>query len=90
MTSRPGAPPPTPFTRYLLIRASYGVAVYQATRGHWFEVAGLAGLGTGLILLMLSAPMAGTRRRSTFRYAALVCFAVTAAAVVYVFQRDYR
>lgn len=92
MTDRTPGPPPTPFTRYLLIVLSYGVAGYQATRGHWFEVAGLAGLGTGLVLLRLATsprPSGGGARRG-LRYAAWACFAVTAAAVLYVIERDYR
>ena len=77
-------PPRSPsVSRYFLIVAAYGVAIYQASRGHWFEVAGLAGLGTGLVMLIL-AP-----KRPVLRWLAWVCFAVTVAAVIHVAQRDY-
>jgi hypothetical protein len=82
MTSRPEVH--TPFSRYFLIVATIGVAFYQATRGNWFEVAGLAGLGGGLVLLIAA------QRRPVLRWLAMVCFAVTAAAVVYVYRRDYQ
>lgn len=81
MTSRPEVS--TPLSRYLAITLAFGVAAYQATRGHWFEVAGLVGLGGGLTLLLLS------RRRPVLRFVAWACFAVTLAAVVYVARRDY-
>lgn len=70
-------------TRSFAIVAAFGVAFYQATRHNWFEVAGLIGLATGLIMLVL-AP-----RRPVLRWLAWVCFAVTLAAVVYVARRDY-
>jgi hypothetical protein len=82
MTSRPEVS--TPFSRYLAIILAFGVAAYQATRGHWFEVAGLLGLGGGLVLLLVA------RRRPVLRWVAWACFAVTVAAVAYVYQRDYR
>ena len=81
MTSEPSRPPSV--SRYFAIVAAFGVACYQAARGNWFEVAGLAGLGTGLILLIL-AP-----RRPALRWLAWACFIVTLAAVVYVARRDY-
>jgi hypothetical protein len=59
------------------------VAVFQGTRGHWFEAAGLVGLGSGLVLFILSP------RRPVLRWLAWACFAVTLAAVVYVARRDY-
>jgi hypothetical protein len=74
---------PPSVTRYFAIVAAFGVAFYQATRGYWFEVAGLVGLATGLIMLIL-AP-----RRPALRWVAWACFAVTLAAVVYVARRDY-
>jgi hypothetical protein len=83
MRSTPEVSPP--FSRYLAIVLAFGVAAYQATRGHWFEVAGLIGLGGGLTLLIL----AHRQRRPSLRWMAWVCFAVTLAAVVYVAQRDY-
>ncbi len=70
-------------SRYFAIVLAFGVAFYQATRGHWFEVAGLVGLGSGLVMLILG------QRRPAFRRVAWVCFAVTLAAVLYVAQRDY-
>lgn len=79
----PRAPRPPSVSRYFAITAALGVAVYQATRGNWFEVAGLLGLGVGLIFLIL-AP-----RRPMLRRLAWLCFAVTLAAVVYVVRRDY-
>ena len=81
MTSPPVRPPSV--SRYFAIVAAFGVAIYQASRHNWFEVAGLAGLGTGLILLIL-AP-----RRPALRWIAWACFFVTLAAVVYVARRDY-
>lgn len=74
---------PASVSRYFAIVLSFGVAVYQASRGHWFEVAGLLGLGGGLVVLIL-AP-----RRSRLRLIAWACFAVTLAAVAYVARRDY-
>lgn len=74
---------PTSVSRYFAIVLAFGVAVFQATRGHWFEVAGLVGLGGGLVLLVL-AP-----RRPVLRWVAWGCFAVTLAAMVYVAGRDY-
>jgi hypothetical protein len=78
-------PIPTPFSRYVAIILAFGVATYQATRGHWFETAGLLGLGGGLTLLIL----ARRQQRPAFRWVAWACFAVTLAAVAYVAQRDY-
>lgn len=72
------------FTRPLVIVLCLGVAVLQATRGNWFEVAGLLGLGGGLTLLRLAST------RPVLRWLAWGCFALTAAAMVYVYQRDYR
>lgn len=91
------------FSRTLVIVLSFGVAVVQATRGHWVEVAGLVGLGTGLVLLRLAgsggspqvpdaAPIDDTnarRPRPALRWAAWACFAVTVVAMVFVYQRDY-
>lgn len=74
---------PPSVTRYFAIVAAFGVAFYQATRENWFEVAGLIGLATGLIMVML-AP-----RRPALRWVAWACFAVTFAAVIYVARRDY-
>lgn len=71
------------FTRYFVIVLAFGVAVLQATRAHWIEAAGLAGLGTGLLLLRLA------RARPALRWLAWMCFAVTAAAMVVVYRRDY-
>jgi hypothetical protein len=84
MTSTPPEVSP-PFSRYVAIVAAFGVAVYQATRGHWFEVAGLVGLGGGLTLLILAV----RQQRPALRWMAWACFGVTLAAVVYVAQRDY-
>ena len=42
------------FSRPLVIVLCLGVAVLQATRGNWFEVAGLLGLGGGLVVLRLA------------------------------------
>lgn len=70
-------------TRTLVIVLSFGVAAFQATRGNWMEVAGLIGLGTGLILLRLAST------RPALRWAAWICFAVTAAAMLHVYRRDY-
>lgn len=82
------------FTRYLVIVLAFGVAVLQATRGHAVEAAGLVGLGTGLILLRLANPSPlrpgeAAVTRPALRWLAWVCFAITAAAVVAVYQRDY-
>jgi hypothetical protein len=79
----------TPASRYLLIVITYGVAIYQATRGFWFEVAGLVGLGTGLVLLIAASRRPPAAGRTPLRWAAVICFAVTAAAVYYVYRRDY-
>ncbi len=81
MTLTPQRPPSV--IRYFAIVLSAGVAAYQASRGHWFEVAGLVGLAGGLVMLIL-AP-----RRPGLRWIAWACFAVTLAAVVYVARRDY-
>jgi hypothetical protein len=59
------------------------VAVVQIQRGFWFEAAGLAGLSAGLFLLRFSS------RRPFLRWVAVACFAVTAAAVIFVLRRDY-
>lgn len=74
---------PPSVSRYFAIVASLGVAMYQASRGNWFEVAGLMGLASGLVMLIL-AP-----RRPALRWVAWACFAVTLAAVIYVARRDY-
>jgi hypothetical protein len=89
MTSKPVSTPS--FSRYIAIFMSFGVAIFQATRGHWIEVTGLIGLGSGLILLLLAAPSPDIRRpaRPALRWAALTCFVMTAAAVWHVYQRDY-
>jgi hypothetical protein len=80
----------TSVSRYFAIVAAYGVAFYQASRGNWFEVAGLLGLGTGLILLIVAGhDGAGRTRRPGLRWAAWACFALTLAAVIYVARRDY-
>ncbi len=88
MTSSPPGSS-TPASRYLLITIAYGVAIYQATRGFWFEVAGLAGLGTGLVLLVAASHRSPSSSRTLLRWFAVACFAVTAAAVFYVYRRDY-
>ena len=72
------------FSRPLVIVLCLGVAVLQATRGNWFEVAGLLGLGGGLTVLRLAST------RPALRWVAWACFAITAVAMVYVYQRDYR
>ena len=89
MTSKPVSTPS--FSRYIAIVMAFGVAIFQATRSHWVEVAGLLGLGFGLILLLLAAPSPDKNRaaRPSLRWTALVCFLVTAAAVWHVYQRDY-
>ncbi len=74
---------PPSVSRYFAIVVAFGVAFYQASRGNWFEVAGLVGLASGLIMLIL-AP-----RRPALRWVAWVCFAVTLAAVIHVARRDY-
>jgi hypothetical protein len=79
-------------TRYLVIVLAFGVAALQAWRGHVIEAAGLVGLGTGLVLLRLenrSSINPGGVARPALRWLAWACFAVTAAAMVVVFQRDY-
>ena len=88
MTSSRGRPPSV--SRYFAIVAAYGVAFYQASRDNWFEVAGLVGLGTGLILL-IAAGRDGARGspQSMLRWLAWACFAVTVGAVIYVARRDY-
>lgn len=82
------------FSRYLVIVLSFAVAIFQATRGNWVEVAGLLGLACGLILLLLSAPQPEHAQvprppRPTLRWLAWSCFLVTVAAMLYVYRRDY-
>lgn len=75
--------PQASFSRTIAMVLSVVVAVVQMQRGHWVEASGLVGLFAGLLLLRL-AP-----NRPVLRWVALACFAVTAAAVVMVFRRDY-
>lgn len=86
-TETPVASPPparpASFSRTVAIVAALGVAGVQMTRGNWFEVAGLLGLSGGLVLLRLAPG------KPLVRWLAWVCFGVTAAAVVFVFRRDY-
>lgn len=74
---------PPSVSRYFAIVMALGVAFYQASRGNWFEVAGLMGLASGLVMLIF-AP-----RRPALRWVAWGCFAVTLAAIIYVARRDY-
>lgn len=72
-----------PFSRVIAIGMSTVVAGVQATRGHWFEVAGLLGIAAGLVMFRLA------RRRPILRWVAWGCFVVTVAAVIHVYRRDY-
>jgi hypothetical protein len=92
MTSPPPRSPS--ISRYFAIVMAFGVAAFQATRAHWFEVFGLVGLGMGLILLRLAQPahasaLEPASSRRMLRWMAMACFLATAAAVVHVLRRDY-
>lgn len=76
-----------PITRVLAIVAAYGAAMYQGSRDNWLEVAGLTGLGTGLVLLLIARRQ--DRPPHALRWIAVACFAVTLAAVIHVARRDY-
>ena len=58
------------------------VPAYRASQGAFVEAAGLAGLGSGLLLLRLAAG------RIAYRNAAIGCFVVTAASILAVIIRD--
>ena len=69
-------------TRTVVIILAFAAAAYRASQGAFVEAAGLAGLGSGLLLLRIAAG------RIAYRNAAIGCFAVTAASILAVIIRD--
>ena len=70
-------------SRTLVIVLAFGAAIMRASQGAVVETIGLTALGSGLVLLRLSA------KRPALQTWAWVCFAATAATVVIVFYRRY-
>lgn len=67
-------------SRYFVIALAFGAAVYRATQGAWIETIGLAGLGTGLVAMKLSAARPALR---PFVYLAFLVTALAVGAMLY-------
>jgi len=65
-------------SRYVLIALALGVGLYRAAQGAWLASAGLLALAGGLVVLKLA------ERRPAIRPIAYVCFAATAATIVFI------
>jgi hypothetical protein len=68
-------------SRTLVILLAFGAAVYRATHAAWIEAAGLASLGSGLVILTIAA------RRPALRPLAWLAFLLTAASILLVLLR---
>jgi len=68
-------------SRPLVILLAFGAAIYRLTQAAWIEAAGLAGLGSGLVLLGLAA------RRPALRPLAWLAFLLTAGSIIAVLIR---
>jgi hypothetical protein len=68
-------------SRPLVILLAFVVAAVQLSRGAWVEAAGLAGLGSGLLILRVWGAQPARRRL------AWLAFSVTGLAIVVVLLR---